>query len=122
MSAVLIARTGRKNGQKRCSFNAGMRSGISVFAGETNGRRLKENVMREKKDSLLITFPSTTSAMAAECLFQERHLPGRLIPVPGEIRAGCGLAWKTDPGGRALLLKALEISHIPYDNDYRLMI
>ena len=49
--------------------------------------------MREKKPFLILSFSSTTQAMAVEKFCGERQLPGRLIPVPKEITAGCGLAW-----------------------------
>ena len=38
--------------------------------------------MREKKLWLIITFHTTTAAMAMESLCTEKGLPGRLIPVP----------------------------------------
>ena len=50
--------------------------------------------MREKKTFWLVTFFTTTDAMAMEQLCTARQLPGRLIPVPREIHAGCGLAWR----------------------------
>ena len=50
--------------------------------------------MRVKVDSLVITFPTTAAAMACEDLCKKKGLPGRMIPVPGQISAGCGLAWK----------------------------
>jgi hypothetical protein len=57
--------------------------------------------MREKQLWLLITFPTTASAMALEEAFQQAGLPGRLIPVPTSITADCGLAWRTEPCQRA---------------------
>lgn len=53
--------------------------------------------MREKKPALVITFASAAQALAAEDFCQRESLPGRLIPVPREITAGCGLAWKAPP-------------------------
>ncbi len=49
--------------------------------------------MRAKEDRLVITFHTTAEAMAAERAFKEGGIPGRLIPVPRQISAGCGLAW-----------------------------
>ena len=49
--------------------------------------------MLRKTLSLIITFDATVQAMAAESCLQALGLPGRLIPVPREITAGCGLAW-----------------------------
>ncbi len=50
--------------------------------------------MREKKRCAVLTFHTTTEAMAMERRCQEGGIPGRLIPVPKEITAGCGLAWR----------------------------
>lgn len=50
--------------------------------------------MREKKPYKIITFRTTTAAMAMEKQCMAGGLPGRLIPVPREITAGCGLAWR----------------------------
>ena len=55
-------------------------------------------------DALIMTFASTTDALAAEKAFRIEGLPGRLIPLPGAIAAGCGLCWKTDPGQKEPLL------------------
>lgn len=57
--------------------------------------------MREKKQALIITFSTTTDAMGMEKYCINHQLPGRLIPVPREITAGCGLAWKTAPEEKA---------------------
>lgn len=53
--------------------------------------------MREKRLYLVITFHTTAAAMAMERLCRERDLPGRLIPVPREITADCGMAWRAQP-------------------------
>lgn len=43
---------------------------------------------------VVLTFSTTTAAMSMEKKCGEQKIPGRLIPVPREITAGCGLAWK----------------------------
>ena len=60
--------------------------------------------MRTKTLQLLVTFSSTVQAMAFEQAAWEAGLPGRLIPVPKAITAGCGLAYKAPPEAR----KAVE--------------
>lgn len=50
--------------------------------------------MREKKEFYVITFATTTAALAMEKSCGDDGIPGRLIPVPREITAGCGLAWR----------------------------
>ena len=61
---------------------------------------------RVKRPSLVVTFPTTAAAMACEELCGGQGLPGRMIPVPGEISAGCGLAWKAAPADRESLERA----------------
>lgn len=70
---------------------------------------------REKRPSLVVTFPTTAAAMAAEALCADKGLPGRMIPVPGEISAGCGLAWKAGVGDRAVLEGAFAAADVPVE-------
>lgn len=49
--------------------------------------------MIKKQNKLVITFHTTTEAMAMERVCKEAGADGRLIPVPKAITAGCGLAW-----------------------------
>lgn len=49
---------------------------------------------REKKDYVVITFHTTAEAMAMEQYCMEYGIKGRLIPVPREISAGCGISWR----------------------------
>ena len=51
-------------------------------------------MIREKKPCVVLTFSTTTAAMSMEKRCGQNKIPGRLIPVPREITAGCGLAWK----------------------------
>lgn len=59
--------------------------------------------MREKKPTLVITFPTTTAALEWERRCMERGVSGRLIPVPVTITADCGLAWAMPPEERERL-------------------
>ena len=68
----------------------------------------------QKKPSLVIAFDTTSQALAAETLFTESGLPGRMIPIPSQITAGCGLAWKAEPEQRDALCGALESADIRY--------
>ena len=49
--------------------------------------------MRAKEQRLVVTFHTTAEAIAAEKEFKQNQVSGRLIPVPRQISAGCGLAW-----------------------------
>lgn len=64
--------------------------------------------MREKVQCLVLSFFTTTQAMAAEKWFREENLPGRLIPLPGSISAECGLAWRTDREQKGVVKLAAE--------------
>ena len=41
-----------------------------------------------------------------------------MIPVPREITAGCGLAWKAPPEAEAAICAALEAGKIAYSGVY----
>ena len=72
--------------------------------------------MREKKPALIVTFATTAAAMEAESFCLARQLPGRIIPVPREITAGCGLAWKAPPEAEALLTGALGTAGLAWSD------
>ena len=67
---------------------------------------------RVRVPSLVVSFPTTAAAMACEECCARRGLPGRMIPVPGEISAGCGLAWKAAPELRDELAAALAVDGV----------
>ena len=52
--------------------------------------------MIEKKDKIVITFTKTSEAMRMDKVNNENNLPGKMIPVPREISAGCGIAYSID--------------------------
>ena len=49
--------------------------------------------MIKREEKLIITFSTTTEAMAMERICKQCGADGRIIPVPGSISADCGLAW-----------------------------
>lgn len=56
--------------------------------------------MRKKELRLVITFHTTAEAIAMETVCHKEDVPGRLIPVPRQISAGCGLSWSMSPAWR----------------------
>ena len=66
--------------------------------------------MRKRERRLIVAFHTTHDAMAFEDYCHSRGAEGRLIPLPREISAGCGLAWSAPPGDgagwRAMLREA----------------
>ena len=76
--------------------------------------------MRKKTKQLVITFSTTTAAMAMEKRAQEMGIFGRLIPLPSEISAGCGLSWKTKPEEKEKMLVFLEEEKLKLEAMYEL--
>ncbi|MBP8639392.1 MAG: DUF3343 domain-containing protein [Oscillospiraceae bacterium] len=77
-------------------------------------------VKRELK--AVITFSSTTFALEAERLCKKELLPGRLIPVPAVISAGCGMAWCTSPENAENVKALLQRGNVPYEGVTELII
>ncbi len=68
--------------------------------------------MRESRDFLVITFSQTADAMAAEKVLTQQHIPGRIIPIPRQLSAGCGLSWKTEAEEKEKAARCLEAAGI----------
>jgi len=78
--------------------------------------------MREKSLKLIITFHTTTAAMAMEKACNAKSLPGRLIPVPREITSGCGMAWSAESDDRKALEQLAQSEDIEIAGIYQLML
>lgn len=49
--------------------------------------------LREKTLHAVVAFDTMSDAMAFETASKQYGIPGRVIPVPSEIDAGCGMSW-----------------------------
>ena len=78
--------------------------------------------MRPKKLTQIITFKTTTAAMAMEDYCHEHGIPGRMIPLPQEISAGCGLAWRMRPEEYGQEKDRIEASGIKVERHAELML
>ena len=76
--------------------------------------------MRTKQNYHLLTFHTTTAAMAMEDYCHEHGIMGRMIPLPQEISAGCGLAWRMRPEEYAQEKDRIEASKIQVENSLEL--
>lgn len=74
--------------------------------------------MRTRHLQLVVTFATTTAAMEMERKAEEEQIPGRLIPLPSEISAGCGLAWKTELPEKKALLTFMEQAGLRWEAIY----
>lgn len=77
--------------------------------------------MREKRLYYIITFSQTTQAMAMEKKCIEKNIPGRIIPLPVKISAGCGLAWRINEYDFKANEKIIADIGIEYENITTLM-
>ena len=72
--------------------------------------------MISKKLSLVISFKKTIDAMTVEEHCLKNSINGRLIPLPKEISAGCGLAWKCEVTQVDEMKKVFSDLKIDYDD------
>lgn len=77
---------------------------------------------RQKTMRLVITYPGTTQAMGMEKAAREAGLPGRLIPVPSAIHAGCGMAWSAPVEARSQLESLMKDKGIELEEIYELLL
>ena len=78
--------------------------------------------MRKKKLQCIVSFKTTTQAMAFEDRAKEEGLAGRIIPLPRVISAGCGLSWKDLPENKDLIMKLIDKYFLEYDEIHELTI
>ncbi len=76
--------------------------------------------MREKTASFVVTFQTTTAALAWEDAAKQKGLSGRLIPLPQQISADCGLAWKMALAEKETAKSFLQ--NLSYDMVYELLL
>ena len=78
--------------------------------------------MRERGEKCVVTFRTTAGAMAMERSCKEAGLPGRLIPVPRELTADCGMAWRAGTEDRAALTALTKAEGLETDGFYELLL
>ena len=78
--------------------------------------------MREKTEKCVVTFRTTPGAMAMERLCREQGVPGRLIPVPRSITAGCGMCWAAPREAREAVEDLVVKEHLDVDGIYAIIL
>lgn len=78
--------------------------------------------MREKEFRVIITFATTTDAMAMESYCMARDVPGRLIPVPSAISAGCGMCWSAPYVQKECVTRAIKDAALCCEGVYEMLI
>lgn len=79
-------------------------------------------MLKDKKIHTVITFPNTTSALAMEKACHSADIPGRIIPVPDQITAGCGFAWCAEDRDRARIEAFIREENLIHDHIYSIEI
>ncbi len=62
----------------------------------------------------VVTFPNTTSALGFAAACEAEGVPGRLVPIPQALHAGCGQAWSAPLTARAALQAVMARPDISY--------
>lgn len=78
--------------------------------------------MRKKELKLVVTFHTTADAMAMEKACKAHGAPGRIIPVPRVISAGCGLSWCAEPGDREQMKEMMAKAGIEEEDMHECMV
>ena len=71
--------------------------------------------MREKKPFMVVSFDTTEDVMEFEEKAPDAGIPGRIIPLPPEVDAGCGMAWAVPLDDADNLSELLSTSGLTYD-------
>ena len=66
-------------------------------------------------NTLIVTFRTTHAALAFERACRQAKAPGRLSPIPNQVSAGCGYAWRADLVDRDAVLAAAQAAGCEYD-------
>ena len=78
--------------------------------------------MRKKELKLVVTFHTTADAMAMEKACKEQNAPGRIIPVPRAISAGCGLSWCADLSDKERIAEVMQSVGIQEEEIHECMV
>lgn len=79
----------------------------------------KEN---RRKLKYVISFHTTTEAMRMETICKERKLPGRMIPIPTAMSAGCGIAYAVEAEEKEKILAVIKEEKIETAGSAELML
>ena len=72
--------------------------------------------MRKRENRMVVSFYTTTEAIAMEEACRKDQIAGRLIPLPTVISAGCGLAWSAPEESGAELLEYMKRKNLGFES------
>lgn len=70
-------------------------------------------------EDLILSFSTTNHAILGENLLLAQNISVRVMPLPGAIRAGCGLCLRLSPEDVTAGLKALAQGAVPVEGLYQ---
>ncbi len=76
--------------------------------------------MLKKTLKLIVAFPTTSEALKMEKVCRNNSIKGKLIPIPREISAGCGMAWSSEIELKEDVLKLIMDNNIAIDKTYEI--
>lgn len=71
-------------------------------------------------EKIVITFDTTSHAMAMEFFAKDKNFPGKLMPIPNKLSAGCGLAWEIEDNKIDYTKKTLVENNVTFEKVYLL--
>ncbi len=78
--------------------------------------------MREKTLRTVVAFHTTTDALAVETYCAAHGVPGRLIPLPTIISAGCGMCWSAPDAARSAVDEAVRSAGVDPAGVYQMLL
>ena len=78
--------------------------------------------LRQKTPHAVVAFDTMSDAMAFEAASKTYGIPGRVIPVPSEIDAGCGMSWSAPIDQREELEGAIQQHGLAYAGVYEVLL
>lgn len=66
-------------------------------------------------EKIVVAFATTSNAMAMEIYANKKNIVGKLIPIPNEMSAGCGLCWLTDTDDEMEVKSILEEGNLSWE-------
>ena len=71
--------------------------------------------MLKKELKLIVTFYTTSDAMATEKICKEKEIDGKLISAPRELSSDCGISFATDIKNKDKIKSLLDSKKIGYE-------
>ena len=64
--------------------------------------------MKSAKENIVVTFATTADVFAFDKACKNNNIEGRIISVPRQLSAGCGMAWKSNLENKQALLDLID--------------